>query len=116
MKSIKSILSEIQESVEQEKILSPSQWINWALELNGLWPELKTALTKAEIGYISELAKLMEDKEMSKGKAEILVKSMKPKDGEMTPYELYRYLVGRDKLVGEFIMLAKKRATLEQTF
>ncbi|MEK6819015.1 MAG: hypothetical protein AABY10_03720, partial [Nanoarchaeota archaeon] len=80
-----------------------------------LWPDLKTELVKSEIAYIFELAKLMEDEKMSKAKAEIMVKSRKTEEG-MSVYEFYKYLLGRDKLVEEFIKLTKKRATLEQSY
>lgn len=115
MKTIKSILQEIKENVEQERVVSPNQWINYALELTSLWSDLKNELLKAEIIYSCELAKLME-KEMSKAKAEITVKALPAEEGKMGVYELWRYLVGRDKLVEEFVKLCKVRAKLENEF
>lgn len=115
--TIKTILSDIQMAVQSGRTVSPNEWINWALSLSGLWPELKSELTKAEILYTSELAKLMEDDKMSKGKAEIIVKSKVKLEGQnMSAYELYKYLLGRDKLVDEFVKLCKVRARLEQSF
>lgn len=106
--TIKKILEEIKEIVEQQKTVSPNQWLDYALQLTGLWADLKSELLKAEIEYSCELAKLMEE-DMTKAKAEVLAKT-KPS------YELWKYLLGRDKLVEEFVKLCKVRAKLEQDY
>ena len=102
-------------AVSNQETVSPTRWIDWALELNSLWQDLKMELTKAEIMYNQELAMEMIG-DTSKAKAEIIAKSRAGQDGKMSAYELYQYLVGRDKIVKEFIMLAKRRATIEEVF
>ena len=105
-------------AVEQKQTVTPDGWINWALELNILWQDLKHELTKAEILYKREIARLQEeDTKLSNSKAEIRVQAREIIGEEkMTSYELYRYLKGRDEIVAEFIKLAKKRSTIEKTY
>lgn len=104
-------------AVSSKRTVSPTEWIDWALELNTLWQDLKSELCKAEIEYIRQQAELLEkDDKLSKSKAEVLSKAYRNEDGEATPYEYYSYLKGRDKIIEEFIKLAKKRATIESDF
>lgn len=113
-RTIKIILEEMKQAVATKRPVSPTEWIDWSLELNALWQDLKSELDKAEIEYIRQVADIMEtDDKMSKSKAEILAKAYRSETGEATPYEFYRYLKGRDKIIESYIMLAKKRATLE---
>lgn len=105
-------------AVSTQAFVSPNRWVDWALELNSLWGDLKHELTKAEIVYKREMFKLQEENEkLSTSKAEIQVQARELQEGEkMTVYEKYKYLEGRDKIVKEFILLAKRRSKIEQTF
>lgn len=115
-RSIRLILSEMKVAVEEKQIISPTQWIDWALELNTLQQDLKTEMIKAEIQYKHDVWEFLEaDEKRSHVKAETAVQCRINEDGTMTSYEKYRYLTERDKLIEEFIMLAKKRATIEQS-
>lgn len=117
MKTIKSILEEMKKAVEEEQIISPTAWLNWALELNTLQQDLETELTKAEINYKREINELLEaDPKLSMNKAELKVQSKLNEDGTMTSYEFYKYLNGRSKLITEQVRLAKKRAVIEDNF
>lgn len=111
-KTIKNILLEMKVSVENKDTVSPTQWLEWALSLNTLWQDLKIELTKAEIEYAREIVELLE-KDIPKNKAEMMVKAKKVEG--MSAYEKLSYLRGRDKLVDEFIKLAKRYAIIEQS-
>jgi len=117
MITIASILAEMKKAVENKEIISPDTWINWALSLNTLQQDLKIELVKAEINYKREVNELLEENpKLSLNRAELKIQSKLTDDGKMSFYELYKYLAGRDKLVEEFIKLAKRRAQVEQTF
>jgi hypothetical protein len=115
-KTIKTILLEMKTAVSEKQTIPPTQWIDWALELNTLWGDLKMEMVKAEIEYSREIVDLMTIQELAKNKAELIAKSKFQGEGLMSPYEKYQYLKGRNEIVEEFIMLAKKRATIEKTF
>jgi len=109
MRTIKTILEEMKESVATKRVVSPIQWLDWGLELNILWQDLKSEMTKYEMLYKSEIVQEIEDgAKISQAKLVVESKSEN--------YKTYRYLIGRDKLIEEFIRLAKKRATREEDF
>lgn len=109
MKTIKSILTDMKSAVEDKRIISPNEWINWGLDLATLWQDLKSELTKYEMLYKSEQVDLIEDgKKISEAKMIVEAKSEN--------FKMYSYLRGRDKIVEEFIRLAKIRAKLEQDY
>lgn len=113
-KTIKSILQEMHDVVENDQIVPPTRWINWAIELSVLWQDLKSELTKAEIEFLRDVNQLALDNDISDARATKLAKALPPKEGSTTnAYQYYKYLEGRDKVVKEFIMLSKKRAHLE---
>lgn len=112
--NIKDILFEMKNTVESGKIMPPNWWCDKALQLTALWQDLKDELTKAEMAYIREINEVSEKFDYSDAKATKIVKGYVQKNGEMTAYQLYKYLEGRDKVIKEFIMLAKKRATIEE--
>jgi len=108
-KTIKTILDEMKDSVAAKAVVSPTQWLDWGLELNILWQDLKSELTKYEMIYKSEIVSEMEEGKTVSG-AKLIVES------KSENYKMYKYLSGRDKLISEFIKLAKKRAEREQDF
>ena len=64
-----------------------------------------------------EVNEIVEKFDYGNSKAENIVKGYLPKiEGEMTTYQKYKYLDGRDKIIKEFVMMAKKRATIEDNF
>jgi hypothetical protein len=113
-RTIKTVLQEMHDAVEQKLIVSPAQWIDWSLQLSSLWQDLKDELIIAEIEYLREVNELAIDNDCSDTRAVKLAKANTPKDGKtQNAYQYFKYLEGRDKIVKEFIMLAKKRAHLE---
>lgn len=99
----------MQESVVNQITQSPTWWLDRAIELNVLWPDLKEELTKYEMAYKSEIVDEIEKgKKISEADRYVQAKSEN--------YRLYEYLKGRDKFVEHFINLAKKRAQIEQGF
>lgn len=106
--TIKQILTEMKEAVENRSTKSPNQWIDWALSLNVLWQDLKEELTKYEMLYKSEIADLIEEGKKV-GEAERMI------EGKSENYKMYSYLKGRDKIVEEFIRLSKVRAKIENS-
>jgi len=109
MKTIKDILNEMKNAVETQALVSPTQWLDWGLSLNTLWQDLKQEMTKYEMAYKSEIVELIEQgKKISESKLIVESKSEN--------YKIYSYLKGRDKLIEEFIRLAKKRAERESDY
>jgi len=99
----------MKQAVEDKSIVSPVQWLDWGLELNILWQDLKSEMTKHEMAYKAEVVGLIEDgKKISESKLIVESKSEN--------YKIYSYLKGRDKLIEEFIRLAKKRAERESDY
>lgn len=92
---------------EVKDVRSPAWWVDQGMFLAALWQDLKDEMTKYEMLYKSEIADFMEEGD-SKSKAEIKVQ------GRSENYKTYMYLRARDKIIDEFIKLAKKRATLEE--
>jgi len=137
--TIKSILNNMKDTVTAGHIQSPGWWLDAAINLTALWQDLKDELTKAEIAYLRVVNEIEEDQDCSHAKAVAEAKSVNPlqetkadfivhPDGthepvgpvkttsnEMNEYQMFKYLEGRDKIVKEFIMLAKKRASTEDT-
>lgn len=117
MITIKSTLEEMKNTVEKGLILSPGKWIEYAIQLNSLWQDLKDEVTKAEIEYLRQVEECQSDKDISHARAVTIAKTLPPKEeGKMNTYQFYQYLKGRDQIIGEFIKLSKKRATLETNY
>lgn len=104
-KTIRSTLTEMKEVVEQGKIMPPDWWLDKATDLSVLWQDLKDAMTEAEMLYKTDIVTEIEQgKKISEATLIVEAKSQN--------YKTYNYLKGRDKIVGEFIMLAKARAKI----
>jgi len=113
--TIKIILQEMKNVVEAQQIKSPGWWLDQAINLTALWQDLKDELTKAEIDYLRVVNVIEEDQDCSHAKAVTEAKSVKPlNDLPINEYQMFKYLEGRDKIVKEFIMLAKKRSKTEE--
>jgi len=112
--TIKSILAEMHQVVSDGLVVSPGQWLNWAMNLSALWQDLIDEKTKAEIEFIRKVNMIQEEQDCSNAKAVTLTKGRPPNESGMNEYQLFKYLEGRDKIVKELIMLAKKRATIEE--
>lgn len=109
MKTIKSVLQSMKEAVEKSETVPPTQWVNWGLDLATLWQDLKVELTKYEMLYKSEVVDLIEQgKKISEAERTVEARSEN--------YKTYSYLKGRDKIVEEFIRLAKVRSKIEQDY
>ena len=107
--TIKEILDEMKKAVEEKQIISPTNWLDWGIELNILWQDLKVEMTKYEMIYKSEIVAEMEEGKTVSG-AKLIVES------KSENYKMYKYLSGRDKLIDEFIKLAKKRSERERDY
>ena len=105
--TIKSILSDMHDVSSSGMVRPPGWWIDQAMNLASLWQDLKDELTKAEMEYNAEVADLI-DSGKKIAEADRITKARSEK------YRYYRYLKGRDEIISEFIMIAKKRAQIEQ--
>jgi len=108
MKTIKTILEDMQLSVQEGQLKTPDYWIEQAINLTALWSELKDEMLKAEMNYNKLIAEYLDKGETS------TASTKKVKATE--EYRKYKYLENRDKVIKEYILLAKKRATLEKEF
>lgn len=104
--TIKKILQEMKDTVEQGQIQSPNWWIDRAIRLNVLWQDLKDVMTAKEMEYKGEIVALIETGSKI-SQATLIVES------KSTAYKDFMYCKGRDKVIEEFIKLAKKRASVE---
>lgn len=112
--TIKAILELIKETAESGQIQSPNWWLKQALDLSALWQNLKDEMIKAEIDYHRVVDEMEIAHDCSHAKATIKAKIKQPKEeGGANEYQVFKYLEGRDKIVKEFIMLAKKGAQIE---
>lgn len=107
--TIKTILQEMSDIVKNGDIKSPAWWLDRAMDLCALWQELKDEMNKYKIAYTLEIVNLIEQGK-KKGEAELKTQS------QSENYKKYLYLEGRDKLIKEFVMLAKKRSTVENEY
>lgn len=106
-KTIKTILSEMHDVSSSGAVRPPGWWIDQAMYLASLWQDLKDELTKAEMEFNVEVVDLI-DTGKKVAEAERIVKARSEK------YRYYKYLKGRDEVISEFIMIAKRRAQIEQ--
>ena len=97
----------MKEKVESKETMSPVWWLDCALMLNVLWPDLKELMTKYEMLYKAEVVALIEEGKKI-GQANLIVES------KSENYKMYCYLKGRDETVDSMIMISKKRATIEK--
>lgn len=104
--TIKTILVEMKEAVENRVTVSPTKWLEWAFSLNVLWQDLKAEMTKYEMLYKQEVVN-----EIEKG-SKVSFATLKI-EASSENYKMYSYLKGREEILENFIMLSKKRATLE---
>ena len=107
MATIKDILEDMRKAVDENRVCSPVDWLNWAFGLNVLWQDLKTEKTKFEMLYKSEIVDLIE-KGRKISEADRIV------EARSDNYKMFKYLQGRDEIIENFILLAKKRASIEQ--
>ncbi len=104
--TIKSIITEMTDVVKQKQQLPPSYWIDKAIDLTVLWSELKEQLLEREIQHNKEVAIYIEEgKKVNESERLVAANS--------DNYKMYKYLEGRNKIIKEFIMIAKKRATID---
>ena len=106
--TIKDILNEMQSKVKNNEVVTPNYWIEKAIELVALWAELKEKELDAEMAFNRLVANSLEEGETST--------SANRKAKATEEYRMYQYLRGRDKIIKEYIMLAKKRATVNNEF
>ena len=101
--------------VQDQQIKSPGWWLDQAIHLSALWQDLKDELTIAEIKYLRVVNEIQEDQDCSHAKAVTEAKSVKPlNDAPANEYQMFKYLEGRDRIIKEFILLAKKRSKTEE--
>jgi len=96
---------------ESGQIQSPAWWVDQAIYLTALWQGLKDKLTIAEINYLRLVEDMQLEHECSNAQA-INKAKIKIRE-EPNEYQVFKYLEGRDKIIKEFILLAKKRAQIE---
>lgn len=101
--------------IENNEVRSPGWWLDEAMKLAVLRQDLQAELVKAEVKFRNDVLILAADYPYNK--AENMAKGRAPRTEEtMTPYEYYRYLVTRDKVVEEIIRIAKKRAAIPDSY
>ena len=100
----------MKEAVEDRVTVSPTKWLEWAFSLNVLWQDLKAEMTKYEMLYKQEVVDLVEKEERKISFAQLKV------EAGSENYKMFSYLKGREEILENFIMLSKKRATLEQHY
>ena len=103
--TIKEILDEIKIVVQtrQSTVKSADWWLDRAFMLVGLLPDLDDELIETEINHNQEVAKAIEELDISVAQAERKVKASSKN------YKMYRYLKERKSVVDEMIKLSKKR-------
>lgn len=112
--TISSILDEMKTVIESNDTRSPNWWLENAMRLAVLRQDLQAEITKAEIIFRNEVV-ILTSQEVSYNKAENMVKGRPLREGEkMTSYQWYNYLKGRDKVVQEIIMIAKKQSSINE--
>jgi len=111
MQSIKSISDELSRWVTTNEFHSPSEWLDRAMELTVLLPDLMNEKVKAEVIFEQKILDIMDsaEKKMSKAEAESRAKILPKTKGDMNDYEFYRYLENREKSVMALCQICKKR-------
>jgi len=114
--TIKTLLDELKQVVEEGKTQSPTWWCDNAMKLAVLRQDLQEKMCQAEIAYRNEVVELNK-MDIPYNRAENMVKGRVLREGEkMTTYQYYNYLRTRDGVVQEIIRIAKRRATLEENY
>jgi len=88
--------------------MTPDFWIDKAIQLTALWSDLKAEMLNAELKYNQEIGEYLGAGDTSA--------SAKQKANCGNNYKVYKELKNRDEVVKEFIMLAKKRATINKEY
>ncbi|MCP4566082.1 MAG: hypothetical protein GY841_00735 [FCB group bacterium] len=106
MKTLDSLVNEIERRVKENIPVSPSNWIEVALQVNALKGDLDNQIAE----YEGDLASL-EAKYIEEGKPQSTAKALaKNNEG----YKDYLKAKAKAKRVDEFLRLAKKRSMLNE--
>ena len=104
--TVETIMEEIERRVRENQAISPASWIEAALRVNLLGAELDNKLANYEAEMIAIEAEYLKT-DISSAKAKTLAKGQ-------IDYKDYLETRARFKRVNEWIMLAKKRATIQE--
>jgi Holliday junction resolvasome RuvABC endonuclease subunit len=106
MQTIETIMEEMERRVRENESISPGSWVEVALRINQLGGDIDNLLANYEAEMIAIEAEYIKS-DMPASKAKVLAKSQI----DYKEYLIQKALFNRIK---EFIMLAKKRSTIEQ--
>ena len=104
--TIESIMEEMEKRVRDNLAVSPASWVEAALRVNMLGSELDNKLANYEAEMISIEAEYLKT-DMSSAKAKTLARSE-------IDYKDYLETKSRLNRINEWIMLAKKRAVIQE--
>jgi len=103
--TIESIIANLERSVEDSNPISPVRWVESAIRVNTLLGSFDEELIKAEVAYrrivLSHVSE-GDNNATAEAKAKVTEEYIK-----------YRTMELRKKQLNEFILLAKKRSTIE---
>jgi len=105
MQTIETIMEEMEKRVRNNEAISPASWIEVALRINLLGSELDNKIANYEAMMISIEAEYLKN-DMSSAKAKTLAKAE-------VDYKEYLEIKSQFKRLNEFIMLAKRRAVIQ---
>jgi hypothetical protein len=103
--SIESIIANLERFIEESRPISPSVWLESAMRLNALLGKFDEELIKSEVAYRGVVVNHIAEGDtnaMAEAKAKITEEYIK-----------YRVMDLRKKQICEFILLAKKRSTIQ---
>lgn len=106
MKTIDSILEDMQQRVQENQPVSPAMWIDAGIKLNALKGDLDNSIADFEANLALVEADLIEQGETS-SKAKTLSKAK-------VDYAGYLKAKAKSLRIIEFIRLAKQRAKIEE--
>lgn len=106
METVETIIEEAEKRVRENMSVSPASWVEAALRVNLLGAELDNKIANYEAEMVAIEAEYLKA-DMSSAKAKTLAKSQ-------INYKDYLETKARFNRVNEWIMLAKRRATIQE--
>jgi hypothetical protein len=102
---LEEILTQMKKIVDENQVVNPAQWLDYAVRLNILKDEIEQRFYILEHNLAIKKKQLIE-KDMTVAKAESYIKA----DEEYLKMNLIK---GKIKMIDDFIKLAKKYATIQ---
>jgi len=110
--TIKSISEELSRWVRENEFHSTGEWLDKAMELSVLLPDLMNEKIRYEVFFEQQILDILDsaEKKMSKAEAESRAKASHEKTkGDMNAYQMFKYLENKEKAVMLLVQVAKKR-------